>query len=63
MRKIFSAIGDPGIIEVYSANTLAHIGTIPTEHGAHTMGFDAVSNKVYAFLPQTHRALVFIDQE
>jgi DNA-binding beta-propeller fold protein YncE len=63
LGNLYVAIGDPGIIEVYSANTLAYKGRIPTEPGAHTIGFDAISNKVYAFLPQTHRAIVFIDQE
>jgi hypothetical protein len=30
--------------------------------GAHTLGFDADRNKVYAFLPKTHRAAVYVDQ-
>ena len=28
---------------------------------AHTIGFDAVRNTVYAFLPETHRAAVYLD--
>ena len=30
--------------------------------GAHTLGFDAERNKVYAFLPETHRAAVYTDK-
>jgi hypothetical protein len=35
------------------------IETVPTEKGAHTLGFDPDRNRVYAFLPQTHRAQIF----
>jgi hypothetical protein len=38
------------------------VGVIATEKDAHTIGFDADRNKVYAFLPQTHRAAVYVDQ-
>jgi hypothetical protein len=37
------------------------IETVPTEKDAYTLAFDATRNKVYAFLPQTHRAAVFVD--
>jgi DNA-binding beta-propeller fold protein YncE len=63
LDHLYVAIGDPGIIEVYAASTLARIQTIQTERGAHTIGFDPSRNKVYAFLPQRHQAAVFIDQE
>jgi hypothetical protein len=39
-----------------------YIETIKTEAGAHTIGFDAQRNNVYAFLPGTHRAAVYRDQ-
>jgi hypothetical protein len=41
---------------------LRKLKTVPTEKGAHTIAFDKARNKVYAFLPQSHRALVFIDE-
>jgi DNA-binding beta-propeller fold protein YncE len=59
---LYVAIGDPGVVEVFDTATLAHIETVPTEAGAHTIAFDATRNKVYAFLPQTHRAIVFVDE-
>ncbi len=37
--------------------------TVWTEKGTHTLAFDAASNTVYAFLPETHRAAVYIDSE
>jgi DNA-binding beta-propeller fold protein YncE len=61
LRHLYVAIGDPGVIEVFDADTLERIETVPTEKGAHTIGFDADCHKVYAFLPQTHRATVYHD--
>jgi hypothetical protein len=34
---------------------------VPTESGAHTLALDRKRNKVYAFLPRSHRAAVFVD--
>jgi hypothetical protein len=42
---------------------MLRIETVKTEKGAHTIAFDATRNKVYAFLPQTHRASVDIDED
>jgi hypothetical protein len=41
---------------------MKHIETVPAEIGAHTIAFDAARNKVYAFLPQTNRAAVYVDE-
>jgi cytochrome b561 len=34
---------------------------VPTEAGAHTLALDRKRNKIYAFLPHSHRAAVFVD--
>ena len=62
-RHLYAAVGDPGVIDVFDAPTLKRLETVPTEKGVHTLGFDARHNKVYAFLPDTHRAAIFIDKE
>jgi DNA-binding beta-propeller fold protein YncE len=62
-RHLYVAVGNPGVIDVFDAQTLKRLETVPTEKGAHTLGFDALRNKVYAFLPDTHRAAIFIDRE
>jgi DNA-binding beta-propeller fold protein YncE len=61
MNHVYVAIGDPGVIDVFDSISLAKLETVPTEKGAHTIAFDAQRNKVYAFLPQTHRAKVFVE--
>jgi hypothetical protein len=41
---------------------MRRLASVPTERGAHTIGFDAARNTVYAFLPETHRATVYRDR-
>ena len=61
-RHLYVAIGEPGVIDVFDTETMRLLESVPTERGAHTIGFDAVRNTVYAFLPDTHRAAVYRDQ-
>jgi len=62
LKHLYVAIGDPGVIEVFDTITMQRIETVETERGAHTLAFDAQRNKVYAFLPQSHSAAVFVDR-
>ena len=62
LRHLYVASGEPGLIEVFDTEAWQRIETVPTEPGAHTLAFDAQRNKVYAFLPETHRAAVYMDE-
>jgi DNA-binding beta-propeller fold protein YncE len=62
LARIYVAIGEPGVIEVFGAAPFARLETVPTERGAHTLSFDAARSLVCAFLPDTHRAAVFEDR-
>jgi DNA-binding beta-propeller fold protein YncE len=62
LRHLYVAIGDPGVVDVFDTDVMERIETVQTERGAHTLGFDAERNKVYAFLPETHRAAVYTDK-
>jgi DNA-binding beta-propeller fold protein YncE len=62
LKHLYVAIGDPGVINVFDTAAMRLLETVPTEKGAHTLAFDADRNQVYAFAPQTHRALVFADR-
>lgn len=61
LQHLYVAVGDPGVMDVFNTATLTRLETVSTEKGAHTLAFDVQRNKVYAFLPQTHRAAVFMD--
>lgn len=60
-KHLYVAVGDPGVIDVFDTTTMERVETVHSEKGAHTIAFDASHNKVYAFLPQTHRAAVYAD--
>ena len=59
LQHLYVAIGDPGVIDVFDIRTMRRVESVPTERGAHTIGFDATRDTVYAFLPDTHRAAVY----
>jgi DNA-binding beta-propeller fold protein YncE len=61
--RVYVAIGEPGVIEVFDTAPLRRRATVPTEAGAHTLAFDADRNLVWAFLPATHRAAVYLDPD
>ena len=56
---LYVAIGDPGVIDVIDTSQMRRVQTIDTEAGAHTLALDRKRNKVFAFLPETHRAAVY----
>jgi hypothetical protein len=59
--RVYVAIGEPGVIEVFDTTGFTRVETVATERGAHTLSFDAARNLVCAFLPDTHRAAVYRD--
>ena len=61
-KHLYVASGNPGTIDIFDADTMKRVQAVKTEHGAHTIGFNSESNKVYAFLPETHRASVYVDE-
>jgi DNA-binding beta-propeller fold protein YncE len=58
---LYVAIGDPGVMDVIDIGTMRCAEVVPTEAGAHTLALDRKRSKVYSFLPQSHRAAVFVD--
>jgi DNA-binding beta-propeller fold protein YncE len=61
LARLYVAIGDPGVLEVFETAPLRRRESVRTEAGAHTLSFDAARNVVCAFLPGSHRAAVFED--
>lgn len=62
LGRLYVAIGDPGVIQVFDTAPLRPRETVATEPGAHTLSFDAARNIVCAFLPAGHRAAVYADE-
>jgi len=61
LRRLYVAVGDPGVVDVFDTTPLRRHETIVTEARAHTLSFDPVRNVVCAFLPGSHRAAVYQD--
>lgn len=61
LAHLYVAIGDPGVIDVIDVAGWRRLEVVPTEAGAHTIALDEATNLIYAFLPKTHRASVFLD--
>lgn len=58
-QQLYVAIGDPGTIDVFSTSDMKKIATIETEPGTHTTALAPAGDRLYAFLPHTHRAVVY----
>lgn len=63
LGRLYVAIGDPGVIDVIDTRLMRVVQTIDTEAGAHTLAIDRKRGRVYAFLPETHRAAVYFDND
>lgn len=59
LRQLYVAVGDPGVIDVFDTTTMKRLGRIETERGAHTTAISPTGDRLYVFLPQTHRAAVY----
>jgi len=62
LERLYVAIGDPGVVQVFDTAPLRRHETVATEAGAHTLSFDAARGIVCAFLPASHRAAIYKDQ-
>jgi len=56
--RLYVAVGEPGVIDIINVETMRREEVVSTEPGAHTLALDRKRNKVYAFLPNSHRAAV-----
>lgn len=58
-RQLHVAVGEPGVIDVFDTRDMRRLATVATERGAHTTAFAPVDNRLYAFLPASHRAALY----
>jgi hypothetical protein len=59
LRRLYVAIGDPGVVCSVNTDTLEEIETIQTEAGAHTLGWDPEALCLYVFSPASCGATVY----
>jgi DNA-binding beta-propeller fold protein YncE len=62
LARLYVAIGSPGVVSVIDEQCLGTLETVPTESGAHTIGWNPDTRTLYAFLPVSGGAAVFTEQ-
>jgi DNA-binding beta-propeller fold protein YncE len=58
-QQLTVAVGDPGVVDVFDTRSMASLGAVATEKGAHTTALPPSCDGLYVFLPGTHRAAIF----
>jgi hypothetical protein len=58
-NRLYVAVGDPGVVDIFDTRAMEKLGSIGTERGAHTLALAPAGNQLYAFLPASHRAAIY----
>jgi serine/threonine-protein kinase len=61
-RRLYVAIGDPGVVCSFDSALVEPLETVVTEPGAHTTCWDPVGRALYVFCPESGGAAVFEDR-
>jgi DNA-binding beta-propeller fold protein YncE len=59
LRRLYVAIGEPGVVCSFDSDRLEHVETVETEPGAHTTGWDPLGRRLYVFCPESCGASVY----
>jgi len=59
VRRLYVAIGEPGVVCSFDSDRLEHVETVETEPGAHTTGWDPLGRRLYVFCPESGGASVY----
>jgi DNA-binding beta-propeller fold protein YncE len=59
LRRLYVAIGEPGVVCSFDSGRLERLETVETEQGAHTAGWDPVGRALYVFCPGSGGAAVY----
>lgn len=58
-KRLYVAIGEPGLVCSFDNERLEQVEEIETEEGAHTIGWDPVGRALYVFCPRSSAAAVY----
>lgn len=53
LGRVYVAVGSPGSVTVFDTRDRRHLETIATEEGAHTIGWDPGTRRLFVFQPTT----------
>jgi DNA-binding beta-propeller fold protein YncE len=58
-RRLYVAIGEPGVVCSFDSDRLEQVETVETEQDAHTAGWDPAGRRLYVFCPASSGAAVY----
>jgi len=58
-RRLYVAIGEPGVVCSFDSDRLAPLEEVPTEPGAHTIAWEPQTRSLYVFCPDSCGAAVY----
>ena len=53
LARLFVVAGSPGVVCAFDTLQRGQVEAIETEEGAHTIGWDAATHRLFAFLPRS----------
>ena len=59
LRRLYVAIGEPGLVCSFDSERLEQVEKVETEQGAHTCGWDPIDRCMYVFCPDSGGAAVY----
>lgn len=59
LRRLYVAVGDPGLVCSFDSARLEPVETVETEQGAHTTCWDPIERCLYVFCPASRGAAVY----
>src|SRR5262245_14296256 len=62
LARLYVAIGSPGVVSVIDYQRMETVEEVETEPGSHTIGWNPDTRTLYAFLPRSSGAAVFVEQ-
>jgi DNA-binding beta-propeller fold protein YncE len=63
LRRLYVAIGEPGIVCSFDSERLELLETVETERGAKTTGWDPIGRCLYVFCPASGGAAVYEERD
>jgi hypothetical protein len=63
LRRLYVAIGEPGLVCCFDTDRLEQLETVETERGAHTIGWDPTARCLYVFCSGSGGAEVFEERD
>ena len=63
LARIYVAVGSPGTVTVFDTHHARELETIATEEGAHTIGWDPATRRLFVFQPKSCGVGIYEDRD